>query len=146
MGIRRHHPQVRVVCLVLAAWLAGCAGISEMSDTPDSLMREGTELYAAKRYHEAITKFERVLEMGSSRWLAYVDIARCSVAKLGWLPAITNARMAYRLAPAGEDVVPVLAEALFGGGVAALRQGQFSDAIAHFVEYIRLTPTDPRAI
>jgi len=40
--------------------------------------------------------------------------------------------------------VPVFAEALFGGGMAALREAKFSEAIGHLVEYIRLKPTDPQ--
>jgi tetratricopeptide (TPR) repeat protein len=107
-------------------------------------MQEGKDLYLAKRYDEAIAKFERVIEMDSTRWLAYVYIARCYIARGNWLSAILNGRKAFQLSPGGEDVLPVFAEALFGGGLEALRQGKFNDAIGHFVEYIRLKPTDPQ--
>ncbi|HEY7678660.1 MAG TPA: tetratricopeptide repeat protein, partial [Candidatus Methylomirabilis sp.] len=139
---RRH--LVPVSGLVLAALLAGCAGVSGLFETPDSLMREGQELYVAKKYDEAIAKFERVIQMDPTRWMAYVYLARCYIAKSDWLSAIFNGRKAFQLAPGGEDVVPAFAEALFGGGVEALRQGKFTDAIGHFVEYIRLKPTDPQ--
>jgi hypothetical protein len=78
-----------------------------------------------------MAKFERVLELDRTRWLAYVYIARCYIAKGGWLNAITNARNAYQAAPGGEDAVAVFAEALFGGGVAPLKKRQFSDASDH---------------
>jgi tetratricopeptide (TPR) repeat protein len=143
MSVRRNRWVLGVAFAVVVAMLAGCAG-SALFETPDSFMQEGKDLYAAKRYDEAMAKFERVLELDRTRWLAYVYIARCYIAKGGWLNAITNARNAYQAAPGGEDVVPVFAEALFGGGVDALKKGQFSDAIGHFVEYIRLKPADPQ--
>jgi tetratricopeptide (TPR) repeat protein len=143
MTVRPYRRLVATGCLLLMASLAGCAGLS-IFETPESLMQEGRELYLAKRYDEAIMKFERVLELDSTRWLAYVYIARCYIGKLGWGPAVANARKAYQMAPAGEGVVPVLAEALFGGGLEALRQAKFSDAIGDFVDYIRLKPTDPQ--
>ncbi len=143
MGARRGKRWAVIVCLVVGSMIAGCAGLA-LFETPDSLMQQGRELYLAGRYDEAIAKFERVIELDSSRWLAYVYIARCYIAKLAWGSAIVNARKAYQMAPAGEEVVPVFAEALFGGGVAALREAKFSEAIGHLVEYIRLKPTDPQ--
>jgi tetratricopeptide (TPR) repeat protein len=84
-----------------------------------------------------------VIELDHTRWLAYVYIARCYIGKLNWFAAITNGRKAFQMAPGGEEVVPTFAEALFGGGVDALRNARFGDAIGHFVEYIRLKPADP---
>ncbi len=143
MSRRRHRPLMRTTCLVLVLLVAGCAG-SSLFETPDSLMQEGKDLYLAKRYDEAIAKFERVIELDSTRWLAYVYVARCYIAKGNWLSAIFNGRKAFQLSPGGEDVLPVFSEALLGGGVEALRQGKFEDGIGHLVEYIRLKPTDPQ--
>lgn len=140
----RGRRQLAGVCwFVAATMLAGCATLG-LADTPESLMREGTELYQAKRYDEALAKFEQVIQKDPTYWQAYVSVARCYIAKGNWLSAISNGRKAFQLAPSGEEVAPVFAEALFGGGAAALRQGQFSDAIGHFVEYIRLKPSDPQ--
>lgn len=141
MSRRQRGRLMGVSCLVLVTLLAGCAG-SSLFETPDSLMQEGKELYLAKRYDEAIAKFERVIEKDRLHWLAYVYLARSYIAKQSWLPAIANGRKALEISPGGEGVVPVFAEALFGGGLEALRQGKFSDAIGNFVEYIRLRPTD----
>ena len=113
-------------------------------ETPDSLMKEGQRLYLDKKYDEAIMKFERVLELDSTRWLAYLYIARCYMAKGTWKLAISNARLAYQAAPSGETVLATLADALLGGATASLRRGQFTEAIADFIEYIKLRPTDAR--
>ena len=142
MAVRRQRRLVVVLCLAVATVVAAC-GLS-LFDTIESLMEEGRQLYAAHRYDEAIAKFERVTVQDSTYWLAYIYIARCYIAKLGWGSAIVNARKAYQLAPGGGEVVPVFAEALFGGGLEALRQAKFSDAVGHLVEYIRIKPTDPR--
>ena len=135
--------QVLVTWLALFALVAGCA-ILGLEETPESLFRQGRELYQAGRYDEAIAKFEDVIHKDPRYWLAYLYLARSYIAKLAWGNAITNARKAFELAPQGEDVVLVFAEALFGGGVDALRRKQFTEAIGNFVEYIRLKPTDPR--
>jgi len=140
MDARRRRRFAVVSCLLVVSLLAGCAGLG--FETPDSVMAEGRELFLAKRYDEAIAKFEHVLELDSSRWLAYVYIARCYIGKFSWFSAIASARKAYQLAPSGEDVIPTFAEALFGGGVDALKNARFTDAISNFVEYLRLKPTD----
>ena len=129
--------------IVLAALLAGCAGIS-MLDSVESLMKEGQELYSAKKYDEAIGKFEQVLAKDKTQWMASLYLARCYIGKGSWPAAITNARQAFQLAPNSMDVVNALTESLFGGGVDALKQGKFSDAITYLVDYIRLKPTDPK--
>jgi len=105
-------------------------------------MEEGRQLYLEKKYDEAIAKFERVIELDRTRFLAYVYLARCYIAKSSWGKAIANARLAYQASAGGEDVVATFGEALFGGGLAALTGGQFAEAIADFTEYIRLRPTD----
>ena len=46
------------------------------------------------------------------------------------------------MAPSSGDVIPVLAEALLGAGTEALTRRQFSEAITHFGEYVKLRPTD----
>lgn len=132
-----------VAWLALLTLLAGCAALG-FEETPESLYQKGKELYQAGRYDEAIDKFEEAIRKDPKFLFAYVYLARAYIAKLAWGNAITNARKAFELAPQGEDVVPVFAEALFGGGVDALRRGQFTQAIGNFVEYIRLRPADPR--
>jgi tetratricopeptide (TPR) repeat protein len=142
MRARQRHGVTAVTWLLVASLLGGCAALG--FETPDSLMKEGQQLYLDKKYDEAIAKFERVLELENTRWLAYLYIARCYMAKGGWKLAISNARLAYQAAPAGENVLATFAEALLGGATSALRGGQFTDAISNFVEYIKLRPTDAR--
>ena len=142
MILRRHRLLSWASCVFILIAVAGCAGIT-MFDTVDSLMKEGRDLYAAKQYDQAIAKFEQVITKDNTYWLAYVYIARSYIAKSDWLSAITNARKAYQLAPSGDSVLPTFAEALFGGGMEDLRQAHYSEAIGHFVEYIRVKPTDP---
>ncbi len=128
------------------AWMAvivlvsGCAGM--MTETPESLIREAQALYLSKDYDGAIVKYERAIALDKTAWMAYLGMARCYIAKGGWLAAITNARTAFGLAPNSTDVVAVFGEALFGGGRDALLRGQFKDAIGYFVEYVRVKPTD----
>lgn len=143
MVSRRSRGVTVVAWLVVAALLGGCAMLG--FETPDSLMKDGQQLYLDKKYDEAIVKFERVLELDSTRWLAYVYIARCYIAKGSWTKAMSNARLAYQAAPAGEDVVPTLTQALWGGGGEALKSGQLREAISAFTEYLRLRPSDASA-
>jgi tetratricopeptide (TPR) repeat protein len=140
MRLARRHG-VLLIAWALALWLAGgCAWFA--AETPDSLMKDGQQLYLDKKYDEAIMKFERVIELDNTRWLAYVYIARCYMAKGSWTKAIDNARLAYKASPGGEDVVPTLAQALWGGGTEALKNGQYRDAISALVEYVRIQPGD----
>jgi tetratricopeptide (TPR) repeat protein len=137
--VSRTAPAV-VAGALLIVIVSGCAMLG--FETPDSLMKDGQQLYLDKKYDEAITKFERVIELDRTRWLAYVYIARCYMAKGTWSKAISNARLAYQASPGGQDVVPTLAQALWGGGIEALDNGQFREAISALTEYLRLQPAD----
>jgi tetratricopeptide (TPR) repeat protein len=139
----RKHGLVLVTWALVVPLLGGCAWLG--FETADSVMKEGQQLYLDKKYDEAIAKFERVIELDSTRWIAYVYIARCYMAKGSWTKAISNARLAYQAAPAGEDVAPTLVQALWGGGTEALKSGQFREAISAFTEYLRLQPSDASA-
>ena len=128
------------VLLIAVLALGGCATLMEV--TIDELIRQGIELFTARRYDEAIAKFLEVVRRDPKQWTAYLYMARSYIAKADWSNALTNARQAFQLAPSSGDVIPALAEALFGAGVDALKRGQFQTAIGHLVEYLKLRPTD----
>jgi len=136
---RRYAPALVTWALVVSI-VGGCASLG--SESPDSLMKDGQQLYADKKYDEAIAKFERVIELDKTRWLAYLYLARCYMAKGTWTKALSNARLAYEAAPGGEDVLPTFTKALWGSGIEAFNNGQFRDAISALTEYLRLQPAD----
>ena len=140
-GTRRGHGVAAAAWLLIVSLLGGCAGTAPR-ETPDSLMKEGQRLYLDKKYDEAIARFQRAIELDNTRWAASVYIARSYIAKRNWTLALSNARTAFAVAPAGADVRATLAEALLGRGQAALAAGQFDDASALFGEHIALSPAD----
>lgn len=143
MSTCRRHGVTLTASLLIVFLLGGCAGLAPR-ETPDSLMKEGQQLYAAKKYDEAIARLQRVIELDNTRWLASLYIAQSYIAKKNWKLALSNARVAFEAAPAGADVRNTLAESLLGSGRAALSGGQFTEATALFGEYIALSPTEGR--
>ncbi len=130
--------------LLVVVLAAGCATLGVM-DSIASLLEQGKTLLEAKRYDEALAKFQEVIKRDPASWPAYLYAARSYIGKGAWAPAIENGRKAFELAPsAGQDVVAVLADALVGGGRDSLTRGQYAEAVGRFVEYVRLKPTDAR--
>lgn len=127
------------VWITVAALVAGCATFGAV-ESIDSLLKQAVALYEGKRYDEAIAKLRSVLALDAKSWTAYLYLARSYVAKLDWAQAVDNGRKAFELAPQGQDVLPVFAEALWGSGLASLQQGQFREAAANFVDYVKLKP------
>ena len=138
---RRGRGVTVVAWLLITSLAGGCVSLG-VTETPDSLMKEGQKLYLDKKYDEAVMKFERVLELDSTRWLAYVYLARCYMAKASFTLAVTNARIAYQAEPGGEDVLRTFSEALLGGGSEALHRGRFTQAVTDFTDYINLHPNE----
>jgi Flp pilus assembly protein TadD len=120
--------------------LPGCAGL--MQDSVESLIRQGIELFRAGQYGQAIGKFVEVIRRDPRSWTAFLYLARSYVATNAWGDAIASGRKALELAPNSAEVVTALADALIGAGTDALRRRQFSEAIGHLVEYVRLRPSD----
>ena len=130
------------VALVTLLALAGCAQL--VADSVEALLRQGIELFTAGKYDEAIAKFLEVVRRDPKSWTAYLYMARSYIAKASWGDAIASGRKALELAPTAGDVIPALAEALLGAGADALGRRQFSEAIGHFSEYLKLRPADAR--
>lgn len=124
--------------LVLAA--AGCATVVSPAEQIAKLMREGQAALQAKQYDEAIGKYRQVIGIDAKQWVAYLGLARGYIGKAGWAQAVQNARLAHQLSPGGQDVVAVFAEALYGGGIDALKGGRFSEAIGFLVDYVKIQP------
>lgn len=135
--MRRMRPLVAL--LVLVAVVAGCAQLMQAS--LESLMKQGIELLTAGKYDAAIAKFMEVLQRDPRSWNAYLYLARAYVGKSDWSHAIVSGRKALELGDKSE-VVPVLAEALLRAGGDALGRRQFSEAVGHLVEYVKLKPAD----
>ena len=132
------------VLLMVAIALAGCVAMS-LQDEIDALMSEGQQLYSAKKYDEAIVKFGQVINKDPKQWLAYLWIARAFIAQGLWGDAVGNAKKAYDISPKGADVLKVFGEALFGGGMDALKNGRFADSVRYFVDYLKLEPGNASA-
>src|SRR5512132_1318760 len=140
--MRRSRSAALAVLLVVVL-AAGCATLGVM-DSIASLLEQGKALLEAKRYDEALAKFQEVIKRDPASWPAYLYAARSCIGKGAWAPAIENGRKAFELAPSGQDVVATLADALVGGGRDSLTRGQYAEAAGRFVEYVRLKPTDAR--
>jgi len=60
---------VAALCLLVAAATGGCAWIGS-AENPEALVRDGRDLYLARRYDEAIVKLERATALDASSWMA----------------------------------------------------------------------------
>ena len=137
--------RARLTLLLLASTLlAACAGLTLQSEI-DGLMREGQQLYAEKKYEQATDKFLTVIGKDPTYWQAYLWAARSFIAQGNWKDAIANGRKAFELAPKDREVLPIFAEALFGGGADALKSGRFAESVNLFVEYLKLEPGNSKA-
>jgi tetratricopeptide (TPR) repeat protein len=102
------------VGLVALLLLAGCAGL--IADSIDALMKQGIDLFLARKYDEAIAKFLEVVRRDPKFWNAYLYMARSYLGKGSWGDAIASGRKALELAPSSTEVVTSLAEAFLGAG------------------------------
>ncbi len=130
--------------VIVAMLLGGCAALS-LQDEIAGLMKEGQQLYGEKKYDAAIDKFLVVTTKDTKYWQAYLWTARTYIAKGSWKDAIGNGKKALELAPKSPEVMPVFAEALFGGGADALKNGRLAEAVGYFVDYLKLEPGNAKA-
>ncbi len=136
--------RTRFALLLVPILLAACAGLTLQGEI-DALMKEGQQLYAEKKYEQATDKFLIVIGKDPTYWQAYLWAARSFIARGSWKEAIANGRKAFELAPKDKEVLPVFAQALFGGGTDALKNGRFAESVSLLVEYLRLEPGNAQA-
>jgi tetratricopeptide (TPR) repeat protein len=137
--------RTRITLLLLASTLlAACAGLTLQGEI-DGLMKEGQSLYAEKKYEQATDKFLTVIGKDPTYWQAYLWAARSFIAQGNWKDAIANGRKAFELAPKDKNVLPVFAQALFGGGSDALKNGRYAESVNLFVEFLKLEPGNSKA-
>lgn len=130
--------------LLVSTLLAACAGLTLQNEI-DGLMKEGQQLYSEKKYDQATDKFLAVIGKDPTYWQAYLWAARAFIAKGNWNDAIANGKKAFELAPDKKEAIPVFAEALFGGGSDALKNGRYAESVRYFAEFLKLEPGNTRA-
>jgi tetratricopeptide (TPR) repeat protein len=138
------HRSWMALLLAVSLILAGCASLTLQGEI-DGLMKEGQQLYSEKKYDQAVDKFVTVIGKDPTYWQAYLWAARAFIAKGNWNDAIANGKKAFELAPKDKEVLPVFAQALFGGGADALKNGRFAESVNLFVEYLKLEPGSTKA-
>jgi tetratricopeptide (TPR) repeat protein len=134
-------PAIALLLLAVLIIGVGCATVG-LVESIEKLLAEAKALLDARKFDEALTKLTEVIRRDPAQWKAYLYGAQAYIGKLDWTAALTNIRKAYQLAPSDTSVVATLGESLFGAGRDALQRGAFSDAVGHFVEYVKLRPTD----
>jgi tetratricopeptide (TPR) repeat protein len=132
---------VAIALVTLVALGAGCATM-RLVESIESLLAQAKALLDAKKFDEALAKLAEVIRRDPAQWKAYLYGAQAYIGKLDWSSALSNIRKAYQLAPNDGSVLATLGESLFGAGRDALQRGAFSDAVGHFVEYVKLRPAD----
>jgi Flp pilus assembly protein TadD len=139
-------PARRTIALVLLAAMTlatGCVTIG-LGETIEQLLAQIKALLDGRRWDEALTKIAEVIKRDPTQWKAYLYGAQAYIGKADWGQALVNARQAFQMAPREGEVLTTLGESLWGAGTEALQRRAFGDAVNHFVEYVRLRPTDWR--
>lgn len=137
----RRRPVLALVLLAVLVLGVGCATMS-LVESIESLLAQAKALLDAKKFDEALAKLAEVIKRDPAQWKAYLYGAQAYIGKLDWSAALANIRKAYQLAPSDGSVLATLGESLFGAGRDALQRGAFAEAVSHFVEYVKLRPTD----
>jgi tetratricopeptide (TPR) repeat protein len=145
LHLRRTVLKVIPATAVLA--MVGCAGVPGLTGTSDSeaLLREGEALYRQKRFDEAIDRFKQVIARDPLDWRAWLWLCRTYIVRLMWSDAIESGRKAFTLSPQGPEVLSTFLQALFGGGLEALNNGDFTQSIERFGEYLKLDSSNGNA-
>ncbi len=137
----RQKPLLAILMLVVVVLGAACATVSLM-ESIESLLAQAKALLDARKFDEALTKLAEIIRRDPAQWKAYLYGAQAYIGKLDWSSALSSIRKAHELAPADGSVLATLGESLFGAGRDALQRGAFTDAVGHFVEYVKLRPAD----
>jgi len=139
-------PARRILALVLLVVMAlgtGCATLS-LVETIEQLLAQIVALLNGQKWDEALTKIAEVIRRDPLQWKAYLYGAQAYIGKADWGQALANAHKAFQMAPREGEVLTTLGTSLWGAGTEALQRRAFGDAIGHFVEYVKLRPTDYR--
>ena len=134
----------RALIVVVVMACAGCVVLDPRGEV-NGLMAEGQQLYSAQRFDEAIARFHAAAARDPGNYAAHAWLARAFMARGAWPDAVISARKAFELSRGAPDVMPVLLEALLGGGNDALARGSFVESIGYLGEYLRHQPTNIRA-
>lgn len=132
-----------IVMLAAALILSSCAMIPGIVSNAQYEFDEGLALFNSGRYREAVPRFQRATDLDPNFGRAYLYLGRSYVNLKSWRQAIAPLRTAYRLSPeeSKREVLDILIDALFAGGLEAFSAGDFESSIAYFREILGLQPT-----
>ena len=135
-----------IVVLTAVLVLSSCAMIPGVVSDAQYEFEEGLARFNSGRYREAVPHFQRATDLDPNFGRAYLYLGRSYVNLKSWRQAITPLRTAYRLSPeeSKREILDILIDALFAGGLEAFSAGDFESSIAYFREILGLQPTSAK--
>src|SRR4051794_27676899 len=133
--------------IATALLLGACTTIPGIVSDAQREFDEGVAVFNAGRYREANPGFQRATNPDPKFWRAYLYLGRSYVSTKNWRQAITPLRAAYRLAPEDtkKEILDILIDALFAGGLDAYGDRDYESAVGYFRELLELQPTSAKA-
>jgi tetratricopeptide (TPR) repeat protein len=137
----------QIFAMVVAALLfSSCAMIPGVVSDARYEFDEGLALFNSGKYREAIPRFQRATDLDPNFGRAYLYLGRSYIGLKSWRQALTPLRTAYRLSPeeSKKEVLDILIDALFAGGLDAFNSSNFESAVGYFKELLGLQPTSAK--
>lgn len=132
--------------VLLIMSLAACATLGFRSEA-QLAFEQGLASFNRGQYTNAVPHFQKATELDPDFGKAYLYLGR-SYLNLGqWVNAITALRTAFHLAPqeSKQELSQLLFDGLIGGATAALKSGNFREAVGFFKDALAVSPQSTEA-
>ena len=109
---------------------------------------KGLALFNRGLYREAITHFDKAIEIDPEFVQPYLYLGRSYLNLKQWVQAVQPLRTAFRLSPdeSKKEIVNLLIDALFGAAVHEIKQGNLQESLSLFKEIFSLQEQSERSI
>jgi len=128
----------KILLVIVFFLMTSCAGFITRGAQDE--FEKGLALFNRGLYREAITHFEKAIEIDPEFVQPYLYLGRSYLNLKQWGQAVQPLRTAFRLSPeeSKKEIINLLIDALFGAAVQEIKQGNLQESISLFKEVFSL--------
>ncbi len=128
----------KVSLVIIFFLITSCAGL--ILRGAEDEFEKGLALFNRGLYEEAISHFEKAIEIDPEFAKAYLYLGRSYLNLKRWVEAVQPLRTAFQLSPeeSKKEIVTLLIDALFGAAVHEIKQGNLETSLSLFKEVFSL--------